>query len=314
MAESDPGEAAGKARRVALLGGAGFVGRELARRLAARGDVVRIGSRAPRRHAAIAPAGAGRIEFVEACVDDEAALDRLFEGADAAVNLVSIMTADVRALYHVNVDGARLAALRAKRAGVASYAHVSAIGASPASPAAYGRSKAAAEQAVRDAFGEASILRPSIVFGAEDHFFNMFALMAAFSPVLPVFGARTRFQPVFVGDVAEALIRLLEPRNAAGEEGRLVEAGGPDVLTMRELMALVLEVTRRRRLLLPVPGFATRLFMTRDQAALMRVDNVVAPGADTLAGLGLSATPLRTVLPEYLRAGIPVLIRRLRTK
>ncbi|WP_040507383.1 complex I NDUFA9 subunit family protein [Gluconobacter morbifer] len=307
-------------RTVAVLGGGGFIGRTLVSRLVARGHVVRVGGRHPERDQDLAHLpGEGRVEFVRASVTDRESLRQLFIGAEAAVNLVSIMSPDTRELHRINVDGAQCTAQMAQQAGVKHYVHMSAIGASRTSPASYGRSKGWAEKVVRDVFPTAGLLRPSVVFGPEDSFLNMFALMAKVSPVLPVFGARTHFQPVYVNDVADAAIRLLAEENA----GRTVEAGGPEVLTMRELMTFILQVTGRHRLLLSVPMPVARLearileklpghLLTRDQVTLLGQDNVVQPGADTLQDLGIVPAALRKVAPGYLAGGIFESWRRFR--
>ncbi|GBR45449.1 complex I NDUFA9 subunit family protein [Gluconobacter roseus] len=307
-------------RTVAVLGGGGFVGRELVGRLVASGHVVRVGSRNPESDQALARfPGDGRVEFLKASVNDAESLERLFNGADAGINLVSIMSPDVKAMHRVNVEGARLAALVARQEGVEQYMHMSAIGASLQSPGNYGRSKGLAEQAVRAVFPEASLLRPSVIFGPEDSFFNMFALMAKLSPVLPVFAPNTHFQPVYVGDVAKAAIALVEP----GHEGMTVEAGGPDVLTMKELMEFVLEASGRHRLLVPVPDCVARMeaeileplpghLLTRDQVVMMGLDNVVQPGPDNLQSLGITPTAMRSVVPDYLKGSICESWRRFR--
>ncbi|MBS1102592.1 complex I NDUFA9 subunit family protein [Gluconobacter sp. Dm-62] len=310
----------GRRRVVAVLGGGGFVGRNLVGRLVASGHVVRVGSRNPDADQALARfPGDGRVEFIRASVNDAESLERLFNGADAGINLVSIMSPDVQAMHRVNVEGARLAALVARREGVEQYVHMSAIGASVKSPGNYGRSKGLAEKGVREVFPEAALLRPSVIFGPEDSFFNMFALIAKLSPVLPVFAAGTHFQPVYVGDVAQAAIALVEP----GREGMTVEAGGPDVLTMKELMAFVLEASGRRRLLVSVPGWVAKLeaeileplpghLLTRDQVVMMGQDNVVQPGPDNLKSLGITPTAMRSVVPGYLKGSICESWRRFR--
>ncbi|WP_249201615.1 complex I NDUFA9 subunit family protein [Gluconobacter sphaericus] len=307
-------------RVVAVLGGGGFVGRELVGRLVASGHVVRVGSRNPEGDQALARfPGDGRVEFIKASVNDVGSLERLFGGADAGINLVSIMSPNVKAMHRVNVEGARLAALAAQREGVGQYMHMSAIGASIRSPGNYGRSKGLAERVVREVFPEAALLRPSVIFGPDDSFFNMFALIAKLSPVLPVFAAGTRFQPVYVGDVARAAMALLTPERA----GMTVEAGGPDVLTMKELMAFVLEASGRRRLLLPVPDWVAKLeaeileslpghLLTRDQVVMMGLDNVVQPGVDGLQSLGMKPTAMRSVVPGYLNGSVCETWRRFR--
>ena len=307
-------------QKVAVIGGGGFIGRSLVRKLVATGHVVRVGSQNPEKIQGLGKArGIGRVEFLKTSVNDAAQLDRLFDGVDAVVNLVSVMTPDVQTLHRINVEGARLAAVRAHLAGVKHYVHMSAIGASLTSPGAYGRSKAAAERVVRDVFPDARLLRPSVVFGTDDSFFNLFALIAALSPVLPVFAGRTYYQPVFVEDVAEAALRLLRPENA----GLTVEAGGPDILSMRELMAFVLEASGRKRILLPIPQVVARLeatvleklpghLLTRDQVAMMSVDNVVQPGAETLQTLGIHPASLGMVVPGYLNGSVCKLYRQLK--
>ncbi|WP_249197577.1 complex I NDUFA9 subunit family protein [Gluconobacter kondonii] len=315
------GEGAGRSPRVvAVLGGGGFVGRELVGRLVALGHVVRVGSRNPEDDQGLARfPGDGRVEFIKASVNDAAALEHVFAGADVGVNLVSIMSPDVQAMHRVNVEGARLAALVARREGVGQYLHMSAIGASLTSPGNYGRSKGAAERVVREVFPEAVLLRPSVIFGPQDSFFNMFALIAKLSPVLPVFAPKTRFQPVYVGDVARAIVTLTEP----GHEGLTVEAGGPDVLSMKDLMAFVLEASGRHRILVSVPGWAAKLeadvlealpghLLTRDQVAMMGVDNVVQQGAVDLQALGIRPAAMRSIVPDYLRGSVCESWRRFR--
>lgn len=281
---------------------------------------MRVGSRNPDDDQDLARfPGDGRVEFIKASVTDAESLEHLFSGADAGINLVSVMLPDVQAMHRVNVEGARLAALMARREGVGQYLHMSAIGASVTSPGNYGRSKGLAEKVVREVFPDAALLRPSVIFGPEDSFLNLFALIAKLSPVLPVFAAGTHFQPVYVGDVARAVIALIEP----GREGMTVEAGGPDVLTMKELMAFVLEASGRRRRLVSVPGWVAKLeaeiletlpghLLTRDQVVMMGLDNVVQPGPDNLGALGIVPTPMRSVVPGYLKGSICESWRRLR--
>ncbi len=297
---------------VTVFGGAGFIGRHLVRRLAARGATVRVATRSPETAGHLLPMGeVGQIVLAR-FAGDEAGLAGLVAGADAVVNLVGILF-ERRAgdfdRVHGELPGRIGAAARA--AGVARLVHLSAIGADPASPAHYARSKAAGEAALRAAFPAAVVLRPSIVFGPEDGFFNRFAQMARIAPALPlVGGGRTRFQPVYVGDVAEAILAGLDRPELAG---RTFELGGPRVYTFAELLAYVLRVTGRRRLLLPLPFAVARLQarllellptppLTRDQVSLLERDNVVAPGAAGLAALGITPTPVEVIVPSYLRA------------
>ncbi len=296
---------------VTVFGGAGFIGRHLVRRLAARGATIRVATRRPATAGHLLPMGeVGQIVLAR-WTEDEAGLASLVAGATAVVNLVGILFERRRGDFervHAVLPGRIAAAARA--AGVARLVHVSAIGADPSSPSLYARSKAQGEAAVRAAFPEAVILRPSIVFGPEDGFFNRFAAMARISPFLPlVGGGRTRFQPVYVGDVADAALAALDRREAAG---RTFELGGPKVYTFEELLRYVLQVTGRRRLLLPIPFPIARILgrvlellpdppLTRDQVLLLERDNVVAPGAVGLAELGILPTPLEVIVPGYLQ-------------
>jgi NADH dehydrogenase len=297
---------------VTIFGGAGFIGRHLVRRLAARGATLRVATRSPNSAGHLLPMGdPGQIVLVR-FAEDEMTLAKLVEGASAVVNLVGILferRAGDFERVHAVLPGRIGAAARA--AGVGRLVHLSAIGADPASASLYARSKAQGEAAVRAAFPEAVILRPSIVFGPEDGFFNRFAAMARIAPALPlVGGGTTRFQPVYVGDVAEAILAGLERPEAAG---RTYELGGPKVYTFKELLEYVLRVTGRRRLLLPLPFPLARLQacllellpnppLTRDQVTLLERDNVVSPGAAGLAELGITPTPLEVVVPDYLAA------------
>ena len=300
-----------RSRRTAVLGGAGFIGRYVVQRLAARGDVVVVGGRHAENAKFLMTAGlVGQIAFVNATIDDEQILPAFLAGSNAVVNCVGILAESGRQTFErVHYLGpARLARL-AREAGVERLVHISAIGADPRSRSAYARSKAQGEAAVRDAFPTATILRPSIVFGPEDQFFNRFAAIAMISPVLPVIGGgRTRFQPVYVGDVADAVLKCLEEPATAG---RTYELGGPKIYSFRELIELLLGEIRRKRLLIDLPfgaaAFQARLMsvlpsppLTADQVELLRSDNVVSSGALTLAALGITPTAVEAILPTYL--------------
>jgi len=243
-------------------------------------------------------------------IGDEALLPAFLAGNDWLVNCVGILResgAQTFELVH-HTGPARLARF-AREAGVDRFVHISAIGADPRSSSAYARTKAAGEQAVRDAFPTVTILRPSVVFGPEDQFFNRFAAMATISPVLPLIGGgETRFQPVYVGDVADAVVECLEDSATAG---RTYELGGPKIYTFREVLELVLSEIRRKRRFVDLPfGLATfqaRLMsllpsppLTPDQVELLKSDNIVSSGALTLASLGIAPTPAEVVLPTYL--------------
>lgn len=301
---------------VAVLGAAGFIGRHLVARLAEQGAVIRALSRDPDRALHLKPLGdVGQIVLLGCDPSDDRALGAALAGADHAVNLIGILH-ERRAGDFDRIHGelpGRLGRI-ARAQGLKRVVHVSAIGADPASPSAYARSKAKGEAALRAERPDAVILRPSIVFGPEDQFFNRFAAMASLSPALPLIGGgHTRFQPVHVGDVAQAIVAAL---TRADTPGRTYELGGPRVATFRELLAYMLTVTRRRRLLLNLPFGLARLQgrllqllpnppLTEDQVRLLERDNVVGKDMPGLADLGIAATPMEAVVPGYLDRFIP---------
>jgi uncharacterized protein YbjT (DUF2867 family) len=298
-------------RRTAVLGGSGFIGRYIVKRLAARGEVIAVGCRNAEAAKYLKPLGdVGQIVPLNIGIGDATLLPAFLAGNDWLVNCVGILretgTQTFELVHHIGP--ARLARF-AREAGVDRFVHISAIGADPRSSSAYARTKAAGEQAVRDAFPTVTILRPSVVFGPEDQFFNRFASMAMFSPVLPLIGGgETRFQPVYVGDVADAVVTCLEDPATAG---RIYELGGPKIYTFRQALELVLSEIRRKRPFVDLPfGLAAlqaRLMailpsppLTPDQVELLKSDNIVSSGALTLASLGLTPTPAEVVLPTYL--------------
>ena len=302
---------------VTIFGGSGFVGRHVARRMAQAGWRVRVAVRRPNQAIQVRPFGTpGQVEPIACNIRDDASVAAALRGADAVVNCVGILNAVGRQTFDaVQAEGAGRIARLATAAGVAHLVQVSAIGADAASDSAYARSKAAGEAAVMAAFPGAVILRPSVIFGTEDQFFNRFAGMARFGPVLPVVGAGTRFQPVHVDDVAQAAVLGALGQAAAG----VYELGGPDVATFRDLMAKMLSVIRRRRLVLGLPFWLARIIaagfdvlqiatgglienkmLTRDQVANLARDNVVAPGARGFADLGITPASIEAILPEYL--------------
>lgn len=298
-------------RKVAtVFGGSGFIGRYVVQRLAQQDYVVRVAVRDPAGARFLQTQGrVGQIVPLAAPITDAAAVARAVEGAEVVVNLVGILferrPGDFDRLQG-QAPGALAAA--AAQAGVGSFVHLSAIGADATSPSLYARSKAEGEAGVRAAFPEATILRPSVVFGPEDEFFNRFAAMARL-PFMPVVAGETRFQPVYVGDVAEAVTTALA---APAARGRTYELGGPRVMTMREVLRFILDTTGRRRPMVDMPmglmrfqaGLLQRLPkppLTRDQLLLLERDNVAAAGMPGLADLGIQAKSVETVVPGYLK-------------
>ena len=300
---------------VTVFGASGFVGRHVVRALLKRGWRVRAAVRRPNLAGHLQPLGmVGWVQPIQANVRYRWSVDRAVTGADVVVNLVGILNESGRQRFDAVQDfGARAIAEAARAARVGQLIHVSAIGADADSPSAYARSKAAGEAAVLETLPGAIVFRPSIQFGPEDSFFNRFAALARILPALPLFGGgHTRFQPVFVGDVARAVADAVDGKVPSG---RTYELGGPEIKTFRECMELVLATTERRRLLLPVPwGVARALasvaqllpkpLFTVDQVTQLQIDNVVSDAANkegrTLAGLGIDATNLEAVLESYL--------------
>jgi uncharacterized protein YbjT (DUF2867 family) len=297
-----------KNRRVTIVGGAGFVGRDIVRRLAARGAVIAVASPRAVRAGFLRPMGdVGQIATIDVDILEEAPLAQLIEGCDTVICAAGTMAGG--SFDRVHHRGPALLARLAARSGVRRFIHISAIGADALSPSAYARSKAAGETAVVAAFPAATIFRPSLVFGPEDHLFNRFAAMARMAPALPLIGGgETRFQPVYVGDVAQAILAALDRPPTTG---KIFELGGPEILTFRQLMALLLKEIRRPRLLVPVPTPLAAIVayvgeflpdppLTRDQVKLLQIDNVVAPDMPGLGALGIVPTALGLVLPTYL--------------
>ncbi len=301
---------------VTVFGGTGFVGSQIVRVLAKRGRRVRVAARNPGRGYRLRMLGdVGQIEIVQANVREADSVRRALEGAQACVNAVAVLYESGNQRFaDLHVEGARTVALAAKAAGASRFVHISALGADPASAAKYARSKAAGETAIREVLAEAVVLRPSVVFGPEDRFFNRFAAMAQVSPALPLIGGgATRFQPVFVGDVAAAVGRALEDPRAAGRD---FELGGPGIYSFRELMVILLAEIGRARALIPLPFPIARLLgvagdlmaaaspfappITSDQVEMLRADNAVGAGAPGLADLGVAPSALEPIIPTYL--------------
>lgn len=294
-----------------MFGGSGFIGSELVRTLRVAGMDVSVARRSDGRRAPEAGDDRnGRLDFVTADITDAESVRSAVAGADAVINLVGILFEKGRQTFtRVHEQGARNVAEAAAAAGVGRLVQMSALGASPQSPSAYARSKAAGERAVRDAFPQATIMRPSIVFGPDDDFFNKFAGMARFSPALPLIGGgRTRFQPVYVGDVAHAFVVALDADSAAG---KTYELAGPRTYSFRTLLQLMLDTMGTRRVLVPVPFFVAELQgtvlghlptppLTRDQVELLKTDNVAGGQEPGLTELGIIPTAVEEILPSYL--------------
>ena len=304
-------------RLVTIFGGSGFVGRYIARRMAKEGWRVRVACRRPNEALFVKPYGVpGQVEPLACNIRDDASVRSLIRGADAVVNCVGVLNSlGANTFEAVQAEGAERIARLASAEGVQTLVHVSAIGADAGSDSDYARTKGEGEAAVLAAFPTAVILRPSVVFGTEDSFFNRFAAMTRFGPILPVVGAKTRFQPVFADDVAQAAVKGVLGQAAPG----IYELGGPEVDSFRGLMGRMLHVVQRRRAVVNLPFFLARIIgfgfdmvqavtlglvenkvLTRDQVKNLRRDNVVSAGAKGFADLGIAPTAMEAVLPEYL--------------
>jgi uncharacterized protein YbjT (DUF2867 family) len=299
---------------VTVFGGTGFLGRHVVGALARRDFRIRVAVRRPDLAGHLQPLGrVGQIHAVQANLRHPASVEAAMRGADVAINLVGILTEQgAQKFTSVQGEGAGAVATAAAACG-ARMVHVSAIGADANSPSRYARSKAEGERAVLAAVPQATILRPSVVFGPEDQFTNRFATLARISPVLPLVGADTRMQPVYVGDVATAVAAAVDGQAKAGAT---YELGGPEALTMREIIRFILKTIDRERILLPLSfglanlqaqllQFAPGDFkLTPDQVRLLEVDNVVSEGAKaaglTLQGLGITPDSLEAMAPSYL--------------
>jgi NADH dehydrogenase len=300
-----------KIRRITVFGGSGFLGRYVVERLADRDVVVQVAVRDPEAAKHLKTLGqVSQVTPVACDIKDEATVRRLVAGSDAVINLVGILAERKKQTFGaLHVDAADAVARAAADAGCTALVHVSAIGVSETALSEYSRSKAAGEAAVRGAFPAATIIRPSVIFGQEDGFFNLFGGMARMLPALPLFGGgKTRFQPVYVADVADAIVAALYEDDATGQT---YELGGPEVATYAELMDILLHEVRRKRFLVPVPFFIGDIQatfagllpnppVTRDSMKSLREDNVVSDDANTLADLGVQATAMQTILPTYL--------------
>jgi len=302
---------------ICVFGGSGFIGRHVVSALAKTGARIRVAVRNPNEAMFLLPAGGvGQIQLFPASVRDEASVEAAVSGAGVVINLAGLLApSGDQNFRNVQIEGAERVARLAAAAGASRLIHMSALGADPESASSYASSKGEGEKLIRDAFPTATVLRPSVVFGPEDNFFNRFAWMASLSPlVLPflplVGGGKTQFQPVYVGDVAEAVVRILDNPHW---KGKTFELGGPEVFSFKELLELVCETTHRHRLMVPVPFFAASIqgmflqmlpkpLLTVDQVRLLHQDNVVtgAEGVCTLADLHISPTATEVILPTYL--------------
>ena len=318
---------------VTVFGGSGFVGRHLVRRLAANEAIVRVAVRDAEAANYLRPMGdVGQIVPVATDLGDARSVTAAVEGADEVVNLVGLLyEGGGQNFKRIHTSGATNVGSACAKAQVSNLVHVSAIGANSESSSAYARTKADGEKSITKEFPNATILRPSIVFGPEDNFFNLFAGISRLSPVIPVFGCPnlpkvtffsseaplkidfygkggTKFQPIYVGDVADAIVAALKSEET---NGKIYELGGPRVYTSKELMELLGSTTGRKRILAPIPFWylnfiATFMeilpkpFITRDQVRLLRYDNIVANKANKIEDLGISATAAEAILPGYL--------------
>lgn len=302
---------------VTIFGGSGFVGRYIAQRMAKEGWRVRVAVRRPNEAMFVKPYGAvGQVEPILANIRDDASVAAAVTGADAVINCVGILSeAGKNKFDAVQNEGAARVARCAAKAGAKTFVQISAIGADERSKSGYAESKGKGEAGVLEHFPSAVILRPSIIFGAEDQFFNRFATMARFLPILPVVGPNSKFQPVFVDDVAAAAVK---GALGTGKPG-IYELGGPDVETFRQLMERMLKVVRRRALIVTVPFFAARIMaavldflqivtgglftnsqITRDQVKQLAKDNVVSPDKMSFADLDIAPTDMDAILETYL--------------
>ena len=299
-----------EARQITIFGGSGFLGRYVVRALAKKGWRIKVATRRPNRAFFLRPMGqVGQIGFIKCDVADAGQIAHAMAGSQAVVNLTGILFQRGQTFDAVHVKGPEAIAREAARLGLRAMVHVSAIGADSESDSRYAESKAEGEKRVREAFPAATIMRPSLLFGPEDQFFNRFAEMARFLPALPLIGGgRTLFQPVFVSDAAAAIVTALDDPSA---QAKTYELGGPTVYSFKQLMEIMLGVIDRKRLLVPLPfwiAFLKSIFLqlmprpllTPDQVKLLRHDNIVSPTAHTLRDLGITPTTVEAEVPAYL--------------
>lgn len=300
-----------KSRLVTIFGGSGFIGRYVVEKLAARGEMIRVAVRNPAGGLFLKPLGdLGQVEIMAANIRNEQSVRRAVAHADCVINLAAVLYESGGQTFDgLHRDGAARIARLSREAGVKSLVHMSALGAERTSESRYARSKAAGEEAVLEAFPGATILRPSVVFGPEDEFFNRFASLAAKLPVLMMPGLNIRFQPVYVRDVAEAIVRVSEGGKAYA--GQTFSLGGPQVKTLRALLEEMMDYTSVHRPMINMPSGLAMLMatflgllpsppLTRDQVKLLAYDNVVPEGTKGLKELGITPTRVSAVLPSYM--------------
>ncbi len=300
---------------VTVFGGSGFLGKHIVRALVKEGWRIRVPVRSPHTAQELKVIGnVGQVQLMQANIRFPESVARAVAGSDAVINLVALLFEEGKQSFEaVHVGGAESLALAAKEAGISNFVQVSAIGADIQSESDYARTKGAGEAAVRAAIPGADIMRPSILFGPEDDFFNRFAGLAQFAPALPLLGGgETKMQPVYVGDVAEAIAKVI----GQGTSGKTYELGGPQSYSFKELMQFTLETIDRKRFLAPVPWFAANMmgfmgelsgyapfvkpFLTRDQVKNLKVDNVVADDALGFSELGINLETIESIVPSYL--------------
>jgi NADH dehydrogenase len=296
-------------RTITIFGGTGFIGRHVIRRLAKTGAILRVPTRDIDKALPLKPMGdVGQIVPVPCNVCSDVSLAAALAGSDSVINLIGILfEKKLQSFEKVHVETAARIARIAHENGVKDFVHLSALGASTNSTSSYARSKAAGERGVHMFFPDAVIMRPSVVFGAEDNFINLFATLACYSSILPLIGGgHTKFQPVYVGDVAEAMMRVIENNII---RGRIFELGGARIYTFREIMEMILRITNKKRLLVNLPWALASMkaffweclphpLLTRDQVRLLKTDNVVQ--VDGLHALGIAPTSMEIILPTYL--------------
>ena len=301
---------------VTVFGGSGFVGKYVVRALCREGWRVRVAARRPHTCQDLKVMGnVGQVQLMQANIRFPKSVERAVEGADAVVNLVAVLFEDGKQSFKsLHVKGAGVVAEAAARAGITNYVQMSSIGANVDSDSDYARTKGLGEQAVKTALPSADIMRPSIIFGEEDDFFNRFAKMAQFAPALPLIGGgHTKFQPAYVGDVADAIAKVM----GQGTTGEIYELGGPSVHSFKCLLNFMLESIDRKRLLLPVPWFGANImgavgdlsgiipfvspFLTKDQVTNLKTDNIVADDAKGFPELGIETETIEAIVPYYLQ-------------